>query len=165
MRALLLALLFTATTSGCASTKDTAEEAPPPSAAPTTQRQADDKATDVEQAHNIAAVEAATAQTAADAKVIAVHDEAAASLQKQFDTADRRFNGLKEKAKKATGSQKDKASAAVAIATTRETSVMAGIAKLRTARGADWDTTKAQIDADALALDKALVSLESTLTR
>lgn len=160
MRALLLALLFTATTAGCASKEEPARQPQEPA---TPQRQADDRATDVEQARNNAKVEAATAQTAADAKVNATRDETAARLQKEFDTADRRFNALKEQAAKATGTKKKRADAAVANVVTSEARVMAGIAKLRDTSGADWDTTKTQIDADALALDKAIQSLDTTL--
>jgi hypothetical protein len=40
---------------------------------------------------------------------------------------------------------------------------MAGIAKLRDASLAQWDTAKAQVESDAVALGKSIDALEATL--
>lgn len=167
MRHLLLALLFT---TACTSDKKEAATEDPASTssgtvkpAQTAQRAADDKATEDEQARQNAKLDVATAQAATDSAAAKAHAETAAQLQKTFDAADRRYSVLKEKAASATGAAKQRADAAIADANAREASVMAGIAKLRDASGAAWDTTKTQVDSDIVALNQAVDSLESAL--
>ncbi|MBA3459849.1 MAG: hypothetical protein H0T46_07800 [Deltaproteobacteria bacterium] len=164
MRALLLALLFT---TACTSDKKEAANQDPASTPATTtrtaQREADDKATEVEQARNAAKADVATAQAASDTTAARANAETTAQLQKTFDAADRRLTELKERAASATGATKERVDAAVAEATAREANVMAGIARLRDASGAAWDTAKAQLDADIVAMNQALVSLEIAL--
>lgn len=162
MRARLFALTIaiTATTAiGCGSKKESNAD----KAADTTSREAQDKATEAEQARGQAKTEAANAQESADAAVAKAHKVTADQLQGDFDASDRRFNALKENAAKATGAKKKSADAAVVEVTKREATQMANISKLRDASGAAWDTTKAQVSADAVALDKSIDALEATL--
>ncbi|HUS27903.1 MAG TPA: hypothetical protein VMZ53_05325, partial [Kofleriaceae bacterium] len=79
MRAVLFAVLFTF---GCSSNKENANPSPSASA-PTSDRRADDRATEAEESRHVAKVEAATAKEAADVKLTAAHDETAARLQKE----------------------------------------------------------------------------------
>lgn len=156
MRALLLALLVT---TGCTDKKDATKSEPAPSA----QRRADDKATEDLEAHNAAKADVATAKADAAADAEKVHAETGAQLQKDFDAADRRFNELEVKAASATGAAKKRATTAIADVNAREKAAMASIAKLRDATGAGWDTTKAQVDSDMVALNQAIDALENTL--
>ena len=106
---------------------------------------------------------AANAKEAADSDAAKTHKIAHDKLQSAFDASDRKFNALQEDAAKATGAKKKKADAAAAEVTKREAAAMASIAKLRDATGAAWETTKTQVEADTVALDKAIVALEATL--
>ncbi len=176
MRALLIALLLPITTIAC----DTKPEVKPEVKAevaktgeaktgevktsePAATIEEQNKATDVEQAKGAAKTEVAIVKEAADKAVVPAHKIAHDKLQSDFDDADRKFIALKEQVATATGAKKKNADAAVAEVTKREATVMAGIAKLRDATGAQWDATKTQVDADALALDKAIVALETSL--
>jgi hypothetical protein len=169
MRAQLTALIFVLTTIACGSKKDstTGEAAKTTTSTggsgATASREAQDKATEAEQARGNAKTEADNAKEAADAEAAKTHKLASDHLQSDFDASDRRFNALEEKAAKATGAKKQKANAAVAEVTKREATVMASIAKLRDATGAQWDTTNTQVQADAAALDKSIDALEVTL--
>jgi hypothetical protein len=163
MRTLLLALTLLVPTYGCGSkTEPKADQAAAGTPSPSN-READDKATEVEGARGEAKTVADNAKEAADkdaAKAHAiVHDE----LQARFDAADRRFNALKEKAAKATGAKKATADAQVSEVTKREATVMASIAKLRDTTGAQWDPTKTQVETDSAALDKSIDALEKSL--
>jgi len=161
MRALLLALLFT---TACTTDKnEAAKHNPTSTSAAATHREADDKATEDELHRNAAKADVATAQAATDATAAKAHADVGAQIQKSFDVADRRFTALKEKTASATGAAKKRADAAMADATAREASVMAGIAKLRDSSGAAWDTTKTQLDSDTVALNQAIDSLEIAL--
>ncbi len=193
MRALLLALILTVPTIGCGSkTEEKPNEAvktgsestamnvregssaagagssdAPTNAAPLPGYEgghaAQDKATEVEQARAVANVEAATAKEAVDADAAVAHKIVHDKLQSEFDASDRTFIALKVKAADATGATKKKADAAIADITKREATVMAGIAKLRDATGAQWDKTKTQLDANIAAFNKAIAALEITL--
>ncbi|MBA3538126.1 MAG: hypothetical protein H0T79_00720 [Deltaproteobacteria bacterium] len=173
MRALTLALLITSTTFGCSKTETTTSTEPATSGTnepakaknevTKLAREVDDKATEVVQAQGAATATANTANAAAEAVLVQAHNDQRATLQKAFDAADRRFNTLKATAATATGTKKAAADAAAADIKTREAAVMAGIAKLRDATGAQWDTIKAQVDVDAAALDKSIDGLEATL--
>ena len=161
MRALLFAVLFT---TACTTDHEKATKRDPaPTSSVAAQRAADDKATEDEQARNAARVDVDTARAATEAATAKAHAQTGAQLQRDFDAADRRFNALKVKAASATGAAKRGADAATVDATAREASVMAGIAKLRDATGAAWDTTKAQTESDLVALSHALDSLENAL--
>ena len=156
MRALLFALVLPIL--GC-DTKPVAKGEP----APSTRVADDDKATEAEQARGAAKTEAANVKEAADSDAAKAHKATHAQLQSDFDASDRKFNALREQAAKATGAKKTSADAAVAEVTTREAVAMANIAKLRDATGAQWDAMKTQVDADAVALDKAIAALASAL--
>lgn len=166
MRALLFALLLTVSTFACHSKTEpnanqTSTTGGDTGSAAT--RAAEDKATEAEQARGTAKTEAATTQEAADSDAAKAHKTADDQLQRDFDASDRAFNALKEKAAKVTGAKKQSVDADVAEITKREADVMAGIAKLRDTSGAPWDATKAQVDADAAALTKAVDALDTTL--
>lgn len=166
MRPFLLALILTTTTFGCGTNKakdpDTNTELA--SAKPQTAHQkADDKATEDEQARRAVESDKADAKAAEEAETAKARKVTSDQLQANFDAADRRFNELNEKAAKATGTKKKKATAAAAEVKTRETTLMASIAKLRDATGAEWDPTKKQVDSDAIALDKAIDAFATTL--
>ena len=160
MRALLFALLVT---TACSSNKKEATNHEPAPAPRTAQQQADDKATEDLEARNSEKADVATAKAEADADAAKAHAVIGEQLQKDFDVADRRFNALEVKAASATGTTKKRAATAMKDIKARESSVMAGIAKLRDANGDAWDTTKAQVDSDMVALNQAIDSLEKTL--
>ncbi len=138
-------------------------EATPPPAGYTGGSAAQETATDVEQAKNVAKVEAATAKENADDNTLKANAVAHAKLQTDFDESDRRFTTLKEKAATATGATKKKADAAIADITKREATIMAGIAKLRNATVAQWNALKPTHDANTAAFNKAIDALEVTL--
>ena len=166
MRALLFALLLTVSTFACRSKAEPNADQTAKTGGdngPAANREAQDKATEAEQARGTAKTEAASAQETADSDAARAHKTADDQLQRDFDASDRAFNALKEKAAKLTGAKKQSADADVAEITKREADVMAGIAKLRDTSGAQWDTTKAQVDADAAALTKAVDALDTTL--
>lgn len=167
MRALLLVLLLTVST-GCGSktegnTERKADEAARTTGEPAASREDQDKATEALQARGEAKVLADNAKEAADSDVAKANKLAHDRLQRDFDVSDRRFNPLKEKVAKATGAKKTTADAAAAEVTKRETTVMASIAKLREATGAEWNTTRTQVEADLAALDTAIDALETAL--
>lgn len=165
MRALLLALLFTA----CSSSKPETfvgkpdEAATKPSGETPYVHKEQNEATEALQAQNEAKVLAANAQEATDADAAKSHKAVHDQLQRAFDLSDRRFNPLKEKVANATGAKRRSADRATAEVTKRETAVMASIAKLRDATGAEWDATKIQVEADTVALNTAIDALETTL--
>jgi hypothetical protein len=129
MRTLLLALVLPLI--GC-------DTKPAPKAEPAAaSREAQDKATEAEQARGEAKTEAANVKEAADSEAAKGHAIAHAKVQSDFDAADRRFNALKEQAANATGAKKQSADAAAAEVTKREAVAMASIAKLRVATGAE----------------------------
>jgi hypothetical protein len=160
MRALLLALLVT---TACASDQKEVARDPAPAPPRTAQQKVDDKATEDLEARNSVKADVATAKADADADAAKAHSEIGAQLQKDFDEADRRFKALEVKAASATGTTKKRATSTTSDVKTHESAVMAGIAKLRDANGAAWDTTKAKVDSDMVALNQAIDSLEKTL--
>ena len=155
MRTLLFALVLPFI--GC-------DTKPAPRAEPVAaSREAQDKATEAEQARGEAKTEAANVKEAADSDAAKTHAVAHAKIQSDFDAADRKFNALKEQVAKAPVAKKQSADAAAAEVTKREAVAMASIAKLRDATGDQWDTVKTQVDADTAALDKAITALETAL--
>lgn len=169
MRAALLALLFT-TTFGCASKAEQTDKAPSNASTTTTDErprtaneQAQDKLTEAESARGEAKVIAENEKQAADAELAKTHKVTHDKLQSEFDASDRRFNALKEKAGKATGAQKQKATTTVAAIVKQEAAVMAGIAKLRDEANPNWDAAKAEVDTSMAALDKSIGELEIIL--
>lgn len=167
MRPFLLALILTTTTFACGTSKAKDPETTNTevaSAKPQSDHaKADDKATEDLQAKNAVAADKADVKAAAKAEEEKARKTTGDQLQASFDAADRRFNELNEKIAKTTGTKKKKATAAAAEVKTRETTVMASIAKLRDLAAADWDATKKQADADVVALDKAIDALATTL--
>lgn len=181
MRALLFALLFTVTT-GCGSKTDAskveptterkADEAAKPSSGgpgksgngePVVSKAVQDKATEDLQARGEAKVLAENAKEAADAEVEKTHKVVLDKLQQDFDVSDRRINPLKEKIAKATGAKRVNADTAATEVKKREKTVMASIAKLRDATGAEWGTTKTQVETGTAALNVAIDALEAAL--
>ncbi|MDQ3335688.1 MAG: hypothetical protein M4D80_11015 [Myxococcota bacterium] len=170
MRPLLLVLILSATTFGCskkekesATTTEGATAKPTTGDQPKTDRAADDKATEDLQARRAEEAKAAEAKAAADAEAVKAHAATHEQLQANFDAANRRFNTLKEKADKLTGAKKKNADAAVAAVKTAEATMMANVAKLREASAAQWDAAKAQVEADAVALNKSIDALETAV--
>ena len=164
MRTYLLALFLT-TTMGCSTDKGTDTKTAPASAKPpmTAHEEADNKATEDEQARRAALADKADVKAADDAELAKTRKVTHDQLQARFDAADRRFNELQATAGKVTGTKKRNAAAVVGEIKTREATVMASIAKLRGATGAAWDATKQQVDIDAAALDQAIDTLATTL--
>lgn len=163
MRALLFGLILTTTTFGCTKTESTAGEAARTTEAASAHRAADDKATEAEQALGTAKSGAATSHEVVDADAAKARKETHDKLQQNFDASDRKFNSLTEKAADATGDKKQQADLAAADIKTREATIMAGIARLRDTTGAEWETTRAKVEADTVALNKAIDGLEATL--
>ncbi len=156
MRPLLLVLILSASTFGCskkekesATTTEGATAKPTTGDQPKTDRAADDKATEDLQARRAEEAKAAEAKAAADAEAVKAH----AATHEQ----------LKEKADKLTGAKKKNADAAVAAVKTAEATMMANVAKLREASAAQWDAAKAQVEADAVALNKSIDALETAV--
>jgi hypothetical protein len=169
MRALLLALTFTIST-GCSTKTETkvsktatatGSGSGDGSSYPGPGHEAQNKATEVEQARALNNVKAANAEEAAADDAAKAHAITHDKLQSNFDAADRRFNELKETASKLTGSEKQNADSAAAEVTKREVTTMASIAKLREATGAQWDATKAQVDSDLAALIQAINAFQT----
>lgn len=169
MRAALFALIFTTTSFGCASKSERGETAPPSNAPAegerprTANEQMQDKLTETENARGEAKTKAQIEKEAEDLELAknrkVVHDK----VQSDFDASARRFNGLKEKAGKATAAQKQKATLAIADITKQEAAVMASIAKLRDATGPAWEGAKTEVDAAMVAYDKSIGALETGL--
>ena len=170
MRAALVALIFTTSSFGCASTPEPGEKTAPPSTASsegerprTANEQVQDKLTEAESARGEAKTKALIEKEAADLELAktrkVVHDK----LQSDFDASARRFNGLKEKTGRTTGAQKQKATQAIADITKQEAAVMASIAKLRDATGPEWEVAKTEVDTRMVAFDKSIGALETRL--
>ncbi len=169
MRAALFALIFTTTSFGCASRSEPGETAPPSTASAGTERprteneQMQDKLTEAESARGEAKTKALIEKEAADLELAntrkVIHDK----VQSDFDASARRFNGLKEKAGKATAAKKQKTTQTIADIAKQEAAVMASIAKLRDATGPDWEGAKTEVDAGMVAYDKSIGALETRL--
>ncbi len=170
MRALLLASIIAVTSFGCGSKSEptpagTAADKPASGAQPTpsAHRAADDKATEVEQAKAVAQAEVNSAKGTVDDATATLHKASRDKLQQSFDASDRKLTALKEKAAKLTGTTKRDADAALADISAHGGTVMSGIASLRDATGAAWDTAKTQTEADLVVLDSKIDALERTL--
>lgn len=162
MRSLLLGLILSTTMLGCSSDKAKASEAG--SAGPTASGErhaADDQATEALQARRAEEATVAEAKATADADVVAAHKATHSQLQANFDAADRRLTALKEEGARLTGTAKNNATIAMAVAQTHEASVLASIAKLREATLAGWDAAKAQVEADSLAFTNSVAALDA----
>ncbi|MBA2538036.1 MAG: hypothetical protein H0V17_00250 [Deltaproteobacteria bacterium] len=173
-RAALVALILTTTTFGCASKADQVETTPSSAGSPakgdteaprprTENEQMQDKLTEAESARGEAKVLAQNEKEKADAELVKTHKVTQDKLQSDFDAADRRFNSLKEKAGKATGAKKQKATTAIADITKQQAAVMASIAKLRDATLPSWDAAKLEVDTNLATFDKSITALETTL--
>ena len=155
MRQFLLLLILSTTTLGC----DT--KTPEPSTAGTagtgggTETASNSKPTIVEhQKVDDKATDDLQARRAEETK-----------LQSSFDASDRRLSPLAEKAGKLTGTNKQDANAAVALANTNKATVIASIAKMRDATLTQWDAAKAQVVSDSDAFGKSIDALEKTTVR
>jgi hypothetical protein len=124
---------------------------------------ADDKATADLQARGEADMKATAAQEALDVEAAKVHGVATDRFQANFDASDRKFNVMKEKAKKVPAATKKTADVVIADIAAREATVMSGIKRLRSATGPAWDTAKAQVEIDSAALDKSIDAFGATL--
>lgn len=173
MRSLLLGLILSTTITGCSkqndasattevgsSAKGTSAETAGSGISQADRRAADDKATEDLQAARAGEANTVAAKAATDADAVAAHEVVQDQLQVNFDAADRRLNAMKEKVTKTPNKA---ATAALGVAQTHGATVMASIAKLRTANLAGWDAAKAQVDTDYAQFTKSVDALEVSM--